>query len=197
MNHIDQLLHNYGYIAIFVLLMMGIVGPLIPDETILVLAGILVHRGELSYAPALIAAYAGSFCGITLSYWLGKHGLGWLERHWPWFQRFSAEHLLRAELWFTRFGGWTLFFGYFVAGVRHFTALFAGMSRMPYREFAMYAYTGGALWVLTFVSIGYFAGEQWSKIGGTVERDSVIVAILIAIVAAVWFKWRRKRRGKQ
>ena len=195
MNHIDQFLQHYGYFAIFFLLMMGIVGPLIPDETILVVAGILVHRGELSYVPALLAAYAGSFCGISLSYMLGLYGFEWLERRLPRVHRFSSQHLIQAENWFIRFGRWALFFGYFIAGVRHFTALFAGISRMPYREFAIYAYTGGAFWVVTFVSIGYFAGEQWSKIGPSIERNVLIVAIIVAVVATI--AWKFTRRGKR
>jgi len=38
LEHIDLFLAHYGYFAIFALLMLGIVGPLIPDETILVLS---------------------------------------------------------------------------------------------------------------------------------------------------------------
>ena len=43
MHHVDQFLANYGYFALFGLVMLGIVGPLIPDETILIFAGIAVH----------------------------------------------------------------------------------------------------------------------------------------------------------
>jgi len=43
LEHIDLFLAHYGYFAIFALLMLGIVGPLIPDETILVL---LRNRGS-------------------------------------------------------------------------------------------------------------------------------------------------------
>ena len=60
--------------AIFALLMLGIVGPLIPDETILVLSGIAVHRGQLELKSTILAAFGGSLCGITLSYLLGRTG---------------------------------------------------------------------------------------------------------------------------
>ena len=197
MSDIDQILQQYGYLAIFFLLMMGIVGPLIPDETILVIAGILVHRGELQYGPTLLAAYAGSFCGITMSYAIGLYGFGWVERNWAWFGRFSARHLIQAEVWFTRYGKWSLFFGYFVAGVRHFTALFAGISRMPYRGFALYAYTGGLFWVVLFVSIGYFAGEQWEKFGKTMERNILVAVIVVVVVGAILWKWKHRTRRPQ
>ncbi len=191
MADLDQFLLHYGYFAIFGLLMLGIVGPLIPDETILVVGGVLVHNGQLRLLPALAAAIAGSICGISLSYALGLYGFGWLERNWPPLHLFAERKLVKAEDWFNRFGKWTLFFGYFVVGVRHFTALFAGISRMPYREFAAYAYAGAVCWVLAFGSVGFFAGAQWSRIGGTVNRVIVIVAVALCVAGALYWKLRK------
>lgn len=184
MTGIDQFLAHYGYFALFGLLMLGIVGPLIPDETILVAGGIFVHRGQLHFLPAVAAAIAGSVCGISLSYAIGLYGFGWLEKRWPWLHRFAQEKLCKPERWFTRFGKWTLFFGYFVAGVRHFTALFAGISRMEYREFAVPAYAGALCWVLVFVSIGYFVGEQWTKYATTVDR-AILILLALGIAGGI------------
>ncbi len=195
MTHIDQFLIHYGYFAIFGLLMLGIVGPLIPDETILVLTGVFVHRGQLQFVPAVAAGIAGSICGITLSYAIGLYGFEWLERYSPASHRFAQRHMIKAERWFVRFGRWTLFFGFFVAGVRHFTALFAGISRMPFRHFFPSAYAGAVAWVLSFVSIGYFAGSEWERIGGTVDRLIIVAALVAAVGAAVWWRWRKTRTG--
>src|SRR5256884_9165734 len=113
--------------------MLGIVGPLIPDETILVLSGIAVHRGELQLAPTIAVAFAGSLCGITLSYILGRTGAIYvLERFGP-LNRWVGRHLPQVERGFERYGKWTLFFGYFIAGVRNFTALTAGMGKLHVR----------------------------------------------------------------
>ncbi len=73
-QHIDLFHAHYGYFAIFALLMLGIFGPLIPDETILVLSGIAVHRGQLLPGITIAAGVAGSLCGITVSYVLGRTG---------------------------------------------------------------------------------------------------------------------------
>jgi membrane protein DedA with SNARE-associated domain len=192
MIQVDQFLAHYGYLAIFGFLMLGIVGPLIPDETILVLSGIAVHSGRLHFLPAIAAALAGSVCGISVSFCIGLYGFGWLETHWPWLHNFANQRLEKPEAWFRRFGKWTLFFGYFVAGLRHFTALFAGISKMTYRDFAPAAYAGAVCWVLAFVSIGYFVGDQWSRYSSTVDRTLVIVA-LAAAAAAIGFVLARKR----
>jgi membrane protein DedA with SNARE-associated domain len=185
MIQVDQFLAHYGYFAIFGFLMLGIVGPLIPDETILVLSGIAVHSGRLHFLPAAGAALAGSICGISVSFSIGLYGFGWLEKHWPWLHNFANQRLEKPEAWFRRFGKWTLFFGYFMAGARHFTALFAGISKMSYRDFAPAAYAGALCWVLAFVSIGYFVGDQWSRYSSTVDRSIIFIAAAVAAAACL------------
>ena len=193
MEHINYFLANYGYFAIFGLLMLGIVGPLIPDETILVLAGIAVHNGQLSFLPAIASGCAGSLCGITLSYLLGRSGAIFIIERFAWLNRHLGRHLPKADVWFRRYGAWTLFFGYFIAGLRHFTALAAGMSKLSFRTFATWAWPGGIVWVICFISIGYFLGDQWQHFGHLLDRGILIAAVAIAIVAlTVWLL----RRGK-
>lgn len=192
MTQIDLFLANYGYFAIFSLLMLGIVGPLIPDETILVLSGVAVHRGQLDLGLTIAVGFAGSLCGITLSYILGRTGAVYvLERYRP-FQNFTAKNLPRVHLWFERYGKWTLFFGYFVAGLRHFTALTAGMSKLEPRIFAQYAYPGALVWVICFVLIGYFLGEQWETIHHHLAEAGLIAAgAAVAVGVGVWLYRRR------
>ncbi|HYA18915.1 MAG TPA: DedA family protein [Bryobacteraceae bacterium] len=192
MQHVDLFLAHYGYLAIFGLLMLGIVGPLIPDETILVLAGAAVHAGRLAMVPAIGAAFAGSLCGITLSYTLGRTGAVLvLEKFGP-FQRHVGSQMPKVHEWFERYGKWALFFGYFVAGIRHFTALAAGIGKLEWHEFALFAYPGGLLWVVSFVATGYFVGEEWETLRPLIERY-ILGAVAVALVAAVaiWFLRRR------
>jgi membrane protein DedA with SNARE-associated domain len=192
LEHINLFLAHYGYAAIFALLMLGIVGPLIPDETILVLSGIAVHRGQLLLGNTIAVGFAGSLCGITVSYILGRTGAIYvLERFEP-LHRWVSRHLPQVETWFQRYGKWTLFFGYFIAGVRHFTALAAGMSKVKVRTFALYAYPGGLVWVVCFVSIGYYLGAEWEKLSRRFNRGALIAAgIVAAISLAGWYLRRR------
>ena len=191
MHHVDQFLANYGYFAVFGLLMLGIVGPLIPDETILVFAGIAIHRGEMHPVTTFCVASAGSVCGITLSYVLGRTGVVYALKHVPPLQRHVATHLPEAQKWFERFGKWTLFFGYFIAGVRHFTALVAGTSGLRPETFALYAYPGACVWVACFLAIGYYLGEEWQQVARRFDAIVLIVAVLIAAGGIVW--WRLKK----
>lgn len=195
MEHIDYFLANYGYFAIFGLLMLGIVGPFIPDDTILVLSGIAVHRGQLNMASTIAVAFAGSLCGISLSYAMGRTGAVYVLRRASVVDRWMNKYLPEVERWFERYGKWTLFFGYFIAGVRHFTALAAGMSNVPTRMFALYAFPGGFVWVASFISIGYFLGEEWEEIHRRYNRGAVVVAAVVVAAGLIgwWLKMRRRR----
>ncbi len=194
MQHIELFLAHYGYFAIFGLLMLGIVGPLIPDETILVLSGIAVHRGELDLWTTILVAFAGSLCGISVSYTLGRTGAVYaLERYEP-IKRWLDHHLPQVQKWFQRYGKWTLFFGYFIAGARHFTAIAAGVSKLRIRTFALYAYPGGFIWVVCFVAIGYYLGAEWEHFSKNFSRGAVIaVAVAAAIGVAGWYLRRRNQ----
>lgn len=195
MHHVDQFLASYGYFAVFGLLMLGIVGPLIPDETILVLAGIAIHRGQMNPLITFAVALAGSLCGITLSYALGRKGVIYALRHVPVFERHVGKCLPQVHKWFERFGKWTLFFGYFVAGIRHFTALVAGASELPLGPFALYAYSGATVWVACFLTIGYYLGEGWQDKAQSIDRTVFLIIAAIAVAAFIW--WRLKKRSGQ
>lgn len=185
----EALIVHYGYLAIFALLAAGIVLPLIPDETMLVIAGVFVQQSRLGFVPAVAAAFAGSLCGITISYMIGRSGLAHV------LHRRAEAHLRRVHDWFERFGRWTLFFGYFVVGVRHLTALVAGTSEMRFPVFAAFAYTGALFWVVTFVALGYFAGEQWQHVAHLLHRGAFVLAAVVAVGAVAVWQWHRRRRS--
>ena len=181
MQCILPFLIKYSYLGIFAALGLGILGLPIPDETLLALAGFLVFNGTLSYPNAIMAAFAGTISGISIGYLLGR-GFG----H-PFLVKYSAnlrinpEHLHKAEEWYGKYGKFALFIGYFVPGVRHLTAIFAGIAVMPYKTFAMHAFAGGLLWTVTFVTMGYYLGEKWKHIYIYSHRYFLPLA-LIAIV---------------
>jgi membrane protein DedA with SNARE-associated domain len=185
----------HGYSALFFLLMLGIVGLPVPDETLLVFAGYLIWRGQLQPLTTYSAATAGTWCGITLSYTLGRTlGAGAVHRYGKYIH-ITDDRLAKVHRWFDRIGHWALFVGYFIAGVRHFTAIIAGMSKLELRSFTAYAWTGGALWTATFLTLGYYLGENWRVIADVVHRYIVYASVIVVAVAALiyWRRWRASR----
>lgn len=179
-------LKTYGSVSLFIVMAMGIILLPVPEETLMMVTGVLISRGELNAIPTLSAAYLGSICGITTSYVIGRTlGHHLLVKYGGWVG-VTHEKILRAHEWFEHYGKWTLFFGYFVPGVRHFTGLCAGTTYMEYLHFALFAYLGSIFWVSTFLSIGYFLGDLWHPIYEFSKTivDEIIIAF-IAIIALI------------
>jgi membrane protein DedA with SNARE-associated domain len=188
-------LAQHGYPGLFFLLMLGIVGLPIPDETLLVFCGYLIYKGRLQPVPAFACALAGSMCGITLSFTLGlKFGRDVVFRYGK-YVRMTPKHLDDVTRWFSRFGLWLLSIGYFIPGVRHYTALVAGMSHLKLRRFAQFAYTGAAVWVATFLTLGYSFGDGWEHTSEQVHRYSLIATGCAAVIGLiVWIVFRLRKR---
>ncbi len=180
---------------IFSLLTLGIVGVPVPDETLLILTGYLVYRGDLQLIPVFFSAFVGSICGISVSYGLGRSGGFYLIEKWGHRLPGTKEKLIIVERWFARGGKWALTFGYFFPGIRHLTALVAGAAKLRWTVFALFAYSGGFLWSITFIATGYFMGEGWVEMSGKMHHLLVITSGAILVVLIVFALIRRKRRS--
>lgn len=187
----------YGYFIIFAAMVFGIVGLPVPDETLLTFTGYLIYRHSMHFALAIPAALGGTMCGISFSYWLGwRFGMRLVHRYGRYIH-LRDEHIAKVHSWFERIGHWTLTVGYFVPGFRHVTAFVAGTSDLPRRQFALFAYAGSVLWVGTFLSVGYFLGEQWHDVLHYIDRYLrwiTIAAVILAGAFLAWRYWWRKRK---
>lgn len=179
---------RYGGVAIFVLLAGGIIGWPVPDEILLVLSGALMKKGKLNIPLSILAAYLGSFFGISMSYVIGRTaGLYIIKKRW-----ISKDKVDTVHDWFEDYGKWTLFFGYYIPGVRHGTGFFAGMSKMKFWHFAAFAYSGAFVWVTTFLLIGYHL-HNWpailTNIAFGTERG---IILCIIIYFFYWYQTHKK-----
>src|SRR5438132_12754482 len=80
-----QWITEYGYLGMFFLLILGIVGLPVPDEWLLVISGYLAFKNVLGFAPTVAVAFIGSAGGFTMSYVLGRTSSGFMIRrygHW-------------------------------------------------------------------------------------------------------------------
>ena len=186
----------YGPAALFVLLILGIVGLPVPDETLMVFCGALIGKGTLNPVATFAAAFCGSVCGITISYIIGRTaGKPFLDKFGPW-MHLTPARLEQVHEWFRGYGHWSLTFGYFIPGVRHFTAVVAGMTNLEYPVFARYAYSGSLIWVSTFLTLGYIIGDTWRTAAENAHQVVGVAATVIAVVITiVWFV--RKKLNKK
>jgi membrane protein DedA with SNARE-associated domain len=193
----EQVLHwisQYGYIAIYLCLVFGIIGLPIPDETMMTFSGYLVYKGTLSLPMTFTVALAGSISGITISYALGRFlGIQVVHRYGR-YLHISESQIQKAHNWFDRVGHWALTVGYFIPGVRHFTAYAAGISELSPRNFAIFAYSGALLWVSTFIGLGYFLGDRWKAVEANIHNYLLGVAIVCAVGLIAYFAWAKFRK---
>jgi membrane protein DedA with SNARE-associated domain len=184
---------HYGYVGIFGLLMLGIVGLPIPDETLLMFTGYLIFKHELEPLPAFAAGFLGSICGITVSYALGRMLGLYLVTRLGHFLHIEPEALEQVRAWYERKGKYGLVISYFIPGIRHLAAYVAGSSRLSLPVFATFAYFGGLLWSGSFISIGYVLGDEWRQMSVSLHRYLLIGAGVITVVIAIGFILMRRR----
>jgi membrane protein DedA with SNARE-associated domain len=186
---------RYGYLAVFSLLMLGIIGLPVPDETLLTLVGYLVSRGELKFLPTLAAAVAGSSLGITISGLIGRTlGVAVVRKYGRWL-RVSEATLDRVRDWFARRGKWALLLGYYVPGARHVVAVVAGSARLPAATFAAFAYSGALVWATTFLTLGYYAAEDWRSVAEALRRHVLVGVVALGLAAGTAWLLRRRMRS--
>lgn len=177
---------EYGYLALFFLFFLGILGMPLPEETLLVFSGFLVSTGQLDYGMTMVVCFFGSISAMTLAYWIGrKLGYPVIEKYG---KRFGLGYAVykKTESWFNRVGKWALPIGYFIPGVRQFTAYFAGITKLSFPSFMLYTYTGGLFWSVLFVTLGWQLGERWEQLFDIISRNlAIIFVILLAIIFAV------------
>lgn len=194
--HFDVLLNlvqQYGYLALFFTLWLGIVGMPIPDEVIVMTGGLVTALGILNPIPAFILTYLGVISGLSLGYILG-HRLGSpvLDRL---VQRNKAViYLTKAQAMFQQFGHYTLVLSYFLPVVRHLVPYLAGMGKMPFRQYAAYSYTTGFLWTLSYFVVGRIFGNNIDQIAQFVTKYGWYTLVVIAITSLI--VWRVRRSAK-
>jgi len=161
MSFVLDLIAQYGYIALYILLALGIVGIPVPDEILLTFVGYLSSLGIFDYPTAVAVSLLGAMTGMVFSYWAGrKLGKPVLRKYGKWV-KLTPRRLRKAERWFRRYGPWTISFGYFIPGIRHLTCYLSGVSGMNQRKYLAFAGFGALFWCLFFITLGYFVGTRF------------------------------------
>ncbi len=198
---VDSVLHLHGWAALAIVFGLPLlesavfVGFVIPGETAALLAGVLVFQHRLNLPEAIAAVVLGAIIGDTIGYEVGRRwGTRLLEG--PLSRWIRPDHVARAEEVLRRYGGWAVFVGRFTTALRVLIPGIAGTGRMPYRRFALFNVTGGILWGVGFVLLGYAAGASWRQVAGTAGTVGLVAAaVAVAAVVVVVLVRRRRRSG--
>lgn len=192
---VEEMVRSFGLWGVAALMLFENLFPPIPSELILPLAGFFVSRGELGFAGTILAATVGSLLGAFVLYGIGRLGGRPLVLRYGSMLRVKESDLDRADGWFGRYGGWVVFFGRMVPGVRSIVSIPAGMSEMPLGRFSLLTASGSAVWNALLIGAGWYLGQNWQRVSGPVGSVSnVVLAVALAVAVGLAIRWWRRKR---
>jgi len=199
---VSGLIEHFGYLAILVILASAGLGLPIPQELVLLSAGVLVSHGSFELWKVFVAGLAGVLVGDSITQQLGARlGTRILER--PWFQRLYTPRLARwIERRFAAHGPWVIVSAGPVPGLRAPTFLAAGIAGMPYRRFIAADVVGASISVGLMIFLGNRFGGLLPVIMKDIDEAHRLVAgglMALALVIAAGVLMRRlrnQRRGR-
>jgi len=184
---------DWAYTIIFLIAMgesLAVVGMVIPGVVPLMGAGALVATGSIDFLPAFGSATAGAIVGDGLSYALGRHYDRHIREIWP-FSRYPA-HLEQGEVFFDRYGGWSVAFARFAGPGRAIVPLVAGMLRMPPHRFYFANVASAVVQTLVFFLPGMLLGASLELAAEAAWRLSLLA---ILMVVGLWLLFWMGRRA--
>lgn len=184
---VTSLLGSYGYLFLFVVVGAESLGIPVPGETALVTAAAFAALGHLDIYLVVVTAACAAILGDTAGYWIGHSGGLALVHRWGRLLHVDESHIKRAHNFFDRHGGKTVFIGRFVAILRTWAAVLAGVARMPYRTFLIYNAAGGIVWAALFGTLGYLFGRNLPKLEDLVGQSSVLILLFLVLFIALAF----------
>ncbi len=195
---VTGLLTHWGYLAIFLAVVIGNVGFPVPEETVLAVGGYLAQRGEMRLSLVLAVGVVSAVAGDSLGYWVGRrYGRAAIERY----SRLAfatPARLEKVSSFVRRYGGRAVFGARFVTGLRCLAGPLAGATGLPPRTFVTANVLGALLYIPYAVGIGYAVGYGF---GDDIERALgrvgwiALAAVALAASAVALVRFVRARRA--
>lgn len=200
-NWITDIMSQYGYIGIFLLIMLENIFPPIPSEVILTFGGAMTTKTDMTVMGVILISTAGSVAGAVILYGVGRmldvKRLEKIVDRYGRVLRLTRKDIYKADAWFDKYGIWTVLFCRLIPLIRSLISIPAGMSNMKFGLFLLFTTVGTLIWNTILVTVGAAVGDNWESIVGVMDVYSNIVYVLIVIagLAVIWWylQFRKKR----
>ena len=199
-KHLEVFVKSYGlwvYALLFLIIFVEtgvVIMPFLPGDSLLFVVGAMCGVGLMDYPVSvsllLTAAVLGNQSNYTLGSYFGPRVFKWEDS-----KLFNKAAFNRAHDFYERYGGITLIAARFMPFLRTFAPFVAGVAKMNRAKFTFFDVTGGALWVVGIVTIGYFFGNfPFVK----AHLDKIIWAmIFIPGLIIMLGAWKSRRKAVQ
>ncbi|MDZ5472090.1 DedA family protein [Bacillus sp. 31A1R] len=194
LDFILKLIEEGGYIGLFLWLLVGVFIVPVPNELIVMTIGLAASLQVLNPVIAFFVTYSGIITTLTVSYLLGKYVgrplLSTIEKR----ERFSKK-LEKSKNTMDKYHSYSLLLSCFLPGMRILVPFLYGTAKIPFKTFALFAYSGALIWLMIFFSLGYWFGDHKEKI---VQHEKevfffIVIALFIYIVQKVIRKKKKER----
>jgi membrane-associated protein len=197
-KHLESFVSNYGawvYALLFLIIFVEtgvVVMPFLPGDSLLFVVGAMCGVGLMSYPASLGLLLAAAVLGNQSNYTIGRY-FGPKVFQWEDSRYFNKNAFNQAHAFYEKYGGITIIAARFMPFLRTFAPFVAGVARMTRHKFSLYDVTGGALWVGSIVTAGYFFGSvPWVK----ANLEKIIWAMIIIPGLVILFgAWRSRRKA--
>ena len=191
---VAQWVQQWGYLAVFLGIMLENAGIPVPGETIIVIASVFAGQKILRVELVYAAVVTGAILGDNIGYWIGLKGGRPLLYRLARIGHVSEAQLEATEAQFRRHSDWAVFVGRFIALLRIFAGPLAGMVHMPWPRFFFFNAAGAVIWAAVVVGIAYKLGEHAHKLLHSIGLTALGMVVLFA--GWVGFKvWRARRNA--
>ena len=197
LNALSSPLQHYGVWAIGLLIMLEDFGIPVPGETIMIAGAIYAGAGRLNVVAVGVVGFIAAIVGDNIGFAIGHFGGRALALRWGKYVSLTEERLDKAEDFFDRRGAIVITFARFVEGLRQANGIIAGITGMHWLRFLAFNALGAALWVGTWVSLGYLAGDHISTIYHYITLYSYYLLIALAVLLVGYIAWRFRRRRRR
>lgn len=201
-NWIIQIINQFGYFGIALLIAIENIFPPIPSELILTFGGFTTTISNLKIWGVILSATTGSVAGAIVLYGLGRwlnpqRWERWLDGKLGKILHLKKDDIHRAGSWFSRHGNLTVFFCRFIPVVRSLISIPAGMSRMNLGIFLLLTTLGTFLWNTVLVYLGAFFGASWETVAEYINTYSSIGTIFVIVIICIFVVWFYKKKQNE
>src|SRR5262245_53183599 len=187
---------KYGYIAIFSLVFLqeiGVPNP-VPNELVLLFSGYLTFMGELDFVMVLITVIAADTLGSSLLYivfyYCGQHVL----QKWPRVISTSKLDSLTARV--SHQDRWSIYVGRLIPFIRGYTAVAAGLLKIPPGIFLPAVLLSALTWSGGYVIAGKLLGHEYAHVVSKLAVGKIILVLLILTMIIIFLGTRMYHYSK-